>query len=96
MHPEDKIYVAGHRGLVGSAMVRALGRAGYRHLVLRSHAELDLTNQAAVHRFFDQESPRYVLLAAAKVGGILANSSYPADFVAQNLLDSDQRNRQCP
>ena len=85
MNREAKIYVAGHRGLVGSAIVRALDRAGYNNLVLRTHAELDLTDQAAVRRFFANERPRYVFLAAAKVGGILANSTYPADFIFQNL-----------
>ena len=86
MNHEAKIYVAGHRGLVGSALVRALGRAGYTNLVLRTHAELDLTDRAAVSGFFADEWPRYVFLAAAKVGGILANSRQPADFIFQNLL----------
>jgi GDP-L-fucose synthase len=86
MTPEDKIYVAGHRGLVGSAIVRALHRAGYYNLVLRTHTELDLTSQAAVRGFFASERPRHVFLAAARVGGILANSTYPADFIVQNLL----------
>lgn len=86
MNHEAKIYVAGHRGLVGSALVRALGRAGYTNLVLRTHAELDLTDRAAVSGFFADEWPRYVFLAAAKVGGILANSTRPADFIFQNLL----------
>jgi GDP-L-fucose synthase len=85
MQLDDKIYVAGHRGLVGSALVRALHAAGYRNLLLRTHAELDLTKQDAVARFFAAEQPRYVLLAAAKVGGILANNRYPADFISQNL-----------
>jgi GDP-L-fucose synthase len=86
MTPEDRIYVAGHRGLVGSAIVRALQGAGYYNLVVRTHAELDLTDQAEVRRFFASERPRYVFLAAAKVGGILANSTYPAEFIFQNLL----------
>jgi GDP-L-fucose synthase len=86
MIPEAKIYVAGHRGLVGSAIVRALHRAGYKNLLLRTHAELDLTNQAEVAKFFGTERPEYVFLAAAKVGGILANSTYPADFIYQNIL----------
>ena len=86
MNLDAKIYVAGHRGLVGSALVRALRRAGYDNLVLRTHDELDLTNQLLVERFFTAEKPMYVLLAAAKVGGILANSQYPAEFVSQNLL----------
>src|SRR5579862_17215 len=85
MNREAKIYVAGHRGLVGSAIVRALDRAGYQEVVLRTHAELDLTDQVAVRRFFANERPRYVFLAAAKVGGIVANNTYPADFVFQNL-----------
>ncbi len=85
MNLESRIYVAGHRGLVGSAIVRALQAAGYRNLVLRSHDELDLTNQADVLRFFDKESPAYVFLAAAKVGGIQANRTYPAEFISQNL-----------
>jgi GDP-L-fucose synthase len=86
MNPNAKIYVAGHNGLVGSAIVRALRQAGYRNLVLRSKAELDLTNQAQSAEFFDATRPAYVFLAAAKVGGILANSKYPGDFIAQNLL----------
>jgi len=85
MNPKAKIYVAGHRGLVGSAIVRALRRAGYNNLVLRTHAELDLTSQAAVRAFFASQQPAYVFLAAAKVGGILANSMYPAEFAYQNL-----------
>jgi GDP-L-fucose synthase len=86
MNLDAKIYVAGHRGLVGSAIVRALHQAGYRNLLLRTHAELDLTNQSQVVDFFASEKPNYVFLAAAKVGGILANSKYPADFLVQNLL----------
>jgi GDP-L-fucose synthase len=85
MQPDSKIYVAGHRGLVGSALARALEQHGYRNLVLRTHAELDLTNQAAVGDFFAQEKPEYVLLAAARVGGINANNTYPAEFIQQNL-----------
>ncbi|HTP63192.1 MAG TPA: GDP-L-fucose synthase, partial [Burkholderiales bacterium] len=84
--PADKIYVAGHRGLVGSALVRALQAAGYRNLALRPHAELDLLDGAAVRAFFAAERPRHVLFAAAKVGGILANDSYPAEFAYQNLM----------
>jgi GDP-L-fucose synthase len=80
-----RIYVAGHRGLVGSALVRRLQQTGYRNLIMRTHAELDLTNQAAVNTLFEQERPEYVFLAAAKVGGIHANSTYPADFIYQNL-----------
>ncbi|PWA70449.1 NAD(P)-binding Rossmann-fold superfamily protein [Artemisia annua] len=80
-----KIFVAGHRGLVGSAVVRRLQNVGYTNLILRSHTELDLTNQAAVKTFFSIEKPQYVILAAAKVGGIHANSTYPADFITVNL-----------
>jgi len=82
----SKVYVAGHRGLVGSAILRRLQAEGYRNLVTRSRAEVDLTDQAAVDRFFAQEQPEYVFLAAAKVGGILANSTAPADFIRDNLL----------
>lgn len=85
MNKEAKIYVAGHRGLVGSALVRRLKAGGYDNLIMRSHAELDLTEQAAVRGFFAREKPEYVLLAAAKVGGILANNTYPAEFIQQNL-----------
>lgn len=86
MNKDAKIYVAGHRGLVGSALVRQLKAHGYRNLVLRTHAELDLTEQAAVREFFAREKPEYVLLAAAKVGGIQANNTYPAEFIRQNLV----------
>ena len=86
MTPLDKIYVAGHTGLVGSAIVRKLRSEGYENLVLRSHAELDLTDQLSVRTFFEQERPWYVFLAAARVGGILANDSRPADFIRDNLL----------
>lgn len=85
MEKSSRIYVAGHRGLVGSAIVRALRRQEYDNLILRSHAELDLTNRPAVQAFFDQHRPEYVFLAAAKVGGILANETYPADFIRENL-----------
>lgn len=85
MRKDSKIYVAGHRGLVGSALVRALQSRGYRNLLLRTHTELDLTDQAAVEIFFAREKPEYVLLAAAKVGGIHANNTYPAEFIEQNL-----------
>ena len=85
LDPSARIYVAGHTGLVGSALVRTLHASGYRNLLLRCHHELDLTNQSAVARFFSTERPEYVFLAAAKVGGIYANNTYPADFVAQNL-----------
>jgi len=85
MTSSSRIFVAGHKGLVGSALCRRLAAEGYRNLVLRSHDELDLRDQAAVERFFRQESPEYVFLAAAKVGGILANTTYPADFIRDNL-----------
>ena len=86
MNSDDRIFVAGHRGLVGSAIVRRLGELGFANLLLRTHAELDLCDQAAVDGFFARERPAYVFLAAAKVGGILANSTYPADFIRDNLL----------
>ena len=82
----EKIYVAGHRGMVGSAIVRALVKQGETNIVTRTHAELDLTNQANVQQFFAQEKPTQVYLAAAKVGGIYANNTYPADFIYQNLM----------
>lgn len=85
--PKDaKIYVAGHRGLVGSAITRQLRKHGFNNLILRTHDELDLINQAQVNEFFVQEKPEYVFLAAAKVGGILANDKYRADFIYQNLM----------
>lgn len=80
-----KIYIAGHRGLVGSALVRNLQARGYDNLLTRTHAELDLTNQASVETFFATERPDYVFLAAAKVGGIHANNEYPAQFIRDNL-----------
>lgn len=80
-----KIYVAGHRGLVGSAVVRKLQSLGYSNLLLRTHSDLDLTNQSAVDAFFATEKPHYVILSAAKVGGIHANNTYPADFITINL-----------
>jgi GDP-L-fucose synthase len=82
---ELRIYVAGHRGLAGSAIVRALEARGYRNLITRTRGELDLTNQTAVREFFTSAKPDYVFMAAAKVGGILANDTYPADFIYQNL-----------
>ncbi len=85
MHNTARIYVAGHRGLVGSALVRSLQRKGYANLITRTHADLDLADLAAVRKFFDTERPEYVMLAAAKVGGILANRDQPADFIHQNL-----------
>ncbi len=86
MNKDSKIYIAGHRGLVGSALVRRLNAKGYTNLILRTHAELDLRNQAAVQTFFAQAKPEYVILAAAKVGGIYANNTYPAEFIEDNLL----------
>lgn len=85
MNRDARIFVAGHRGLVGSAITRRLEAGGFSRLLLRSHAQLDLRNQAAVDRFFVDERPEYVFLAAAKVGGIQANNSYPADFIRDNL-----------
>lgn len=82
----DRIFVAGHRGLVGSALVRTLTAKGYEHLILKTHDELDLMNQAAVEAFFQVEKPDAVILAAAKVGGIGANSAYPVEFIADNLV----------
>ena len=81
----DKIYVAGHRGLVGSAIVRSLKAKGYKNIIGRTHKELDLTNQAAVQAFFEEERPDVVVLAAAKVGGIHANNTYPAEFAYENM-----------
>ncbi len=83
---KQKIYIAGHRGMVGSAIVRELKRKGYSNLVYRAHDELDLTNQAAVKHFFEAEKPDQVYLAAAKVGGIYANNTYPAEFIYDNLM----------
>ncbi len=85
MQLTDKVYVAGHRGLVGTAIVLGLRAAGYDNLVLRTHAELDLTDQVATQDFFRSERPAQVVLAAARVGGILANDTYPADFIRDNL-----------
>ena len=81
-----KIYIAGHRGLVGSAIVRKLKKEGYNNLVVRSHSELDLTRQEDVEAFFEKERPEYVFLAAARVGGILANSTYKAEFIYDNIM----------
>lgn len=86
MKKTDKIYVAGHRGLVGSALMRQLKAQGYKNLVTHTHAELDLTDQHEVRDFFAAEKPKFVFLAAAKVGGILANNLYPAEFIHQNLV----------
>lgn len=93
-----KIFIAGHRGLVGSAIVRKLNHLGFTNLLLKSHSELDLTRQNDVESFFQSEKPQFVILAAAKVGGIHANNTYPADFIAVNLqiqtnvIDSSYRN----
>lgn len=86
MQSDSRIYVAGHRGLVGSAIVRRLQAGGYSNLIIRTHAEFDLTQQQAVNRFFESERPEYVFIAAARVGGIYANNTYPAEFVYQNLM----------
>jgi len=85
MQTSERIFVAGHRGLVGSAILRELERRGYRNLLLRSHADVDLTDKSATLDFFERERPQHVFLAAAKVGGIVANDSYPADFIRENL-----------
>ncbi|MDE3199661.1 MAG: GDP-L-fucose synthase [Acidobacteriota bacterium] len=85
MRRDSRIYVAGHKGLVGSAIRRVLEQTGYTNLLLRTHAQLDLTDRAAVQAFFRDEKPEFVFLAAAKVGGILANDTYPADFIRENL-----------
>jgi GDP-L-fucose synthase len=98
MQLDSRIYVAGHRGLVGSAIARALAGKGFKNLVLRTRADLDLTRADQVDRFFESERPDYVFLAAAKVGGILANATYPADFIRDNLaiqnnvIDASYRN----
>ena len=85
MEKNSKIYIAGHKGLVGSAIVRELKKKGYRNIIGKTHKELDLMNSVAVEEFFKEEKPEYVFLAAAKVGGIYANSTYPADFIYENL-----------
>lgn len=86
MNLNDKIYIAGHRGLVGSAILRNLESKGYDNLLTKNHEDLDLTDQTKVKSFFDEEKPDYVILAAAKVGGIYANNAYPADFIYQNTM----------
>jgi GDP-L-fucose synthase len=86
MQLNSRIYVAGHRGLTGSAIMRRLVAGGYCNLLTRTHAELDLVDQAAVRRFFKEQQPEYVFLAAARVGGIIANNTYPADFIYLNLM----------
>ncbi|QPH98678.1 GDP-L-fucose synthase [Campylobacter concisus] len=85
MDKNSKIYIAGHRGLVGSAIVKNLKSKGYENIITRTHSELDLMDQKAVYEFFEKEKPEYVVLAAAKVGGIVANSTYRADFIYENL-----------
>ena len=87
MQATDKIYVAGHRGMVGSAIMRKLQKEGFTNFLTRTSSELDLKNQAAVHAFFEKERPDYVFLAAAKVGGILANNIYRGEF----LYDKDRK-----
>ena len=99
MEKDSKIYVAGHNGLVGSAIVRALKKDGFENLILRSHKELDLLDQQKVKEFFEKEKPEYVFLCAAKVGGIMANKTYPANFIMENLqietniIDSAYKNK---
>lgn len=86
MNKQSTIYVAGHTGLVGSAICRALGQQGFEHIITKTHQELDLCDQGAVSQFFSEYKPEYVILAAAKVGGIFANNHYPGEFIAQNLM----------
>ena len=86
IHKDSKIYIAGHKGLVGSAILESLTIKGYTNLIFKTHAELDLTNQNAVELFFIKEKPEYVILAAAKVGGIVANNTYRADFIYENMM----------
>ena len=86
MNPNDKIYIAGHRGMVGSAILRKLQAEGYNNFVFRTSRELDLRNQEAVKAFFKAENPKHVFLAAAKVGGILANNTYRGEFIYDNLM----------
>ena len=86
MNTNDKIYIAGHRGMVGSAIVRKLEKEGYSNLLTKTSAELDLRDQQAVNKFFEKEKPDYVFLAAARVGGIMANNTYRAEFLYDNLM----------
>ena len=86
MKINSRIYVAGHRGLAGSAIYRALKKAGYQNIITRSHSELELLEASEVRAFFSETKPEFVFLAAAKVGGIHANSSYPADFIRENIV----------
>ena len=85
MNKNKKIYIAGHRGLVGSAIKRELERKGYTNIIGKTHAELDLTDSKAVAEFFETEKPEWVIQAAAKVGGILGNNTYPVEFMLENL-----------
>ena len=91
MQKDSKIYVAGHRGMVGSAIIRELRRQGYNNIITRTHAELDLIDQRAVNEFFAAERPEYVFLAAAKVGGIIANQNHLADFMYDNMKSEAKR-----
>ena len=86
MQSNDKIFIAGHNGLVGSAIIRRLEAKGFKNLLTKSHSDLDLTDQALVLKFFKKEKPDFVILAAAKVGGIHANNIYPADFIYDNIM----------
>ncbi len=86
MTPNSSIYVAGHLGLAGSAIIRRLQACGYRNVIIRTHAELDLTRQDAVNNFFEEEKPEFVFIAAGRVGGIYANNTFPAEFIYQNLM----------
>ena len=86
MNKKDKIYIAGHRGMVGSAISRKLAKEGFENIIVRTSAELDLRNQGDVHEFFESEKPDFVFMAAAKVGGILANNTYRADFLYDNIM----------
>ena len=86
MQKESKIYVAGHRGLVGSAILENLQKKGYHNIITKTHKELDLTNQLEVATFFETEKPEYVFLAAAKVGGIVANNVYRGEFIYDNMM----------
>ncbi len=86
MNKSSKIFIAGHRGLVGSAILRRLKREGYKNLIFRSSKQLDLRKQNLVENFFKKQQPEYIFLAAAKVGGILANNTYPAEFIYDNLM----------
>lgn len=95
MEKKSKIYIAGHRGLVGSAIVNVLNNKGYNNLIYKTHSELDLTDSIAVSDFFKTEKPEYVILAAAKVGGIVANNTYRADFIYENLMIQNNVIHQC-